>query len=298
MVTPIVVLLALTPAVLWGFTPVLSKRGMAGGGSSLQASLVVVTVDTSLYVVVLLSLQGTSAFAGLPLAAMALFVMAGVVGTALGRLAIFTGIDRVGAAVNTAAVSIRPLFATVLAVVVLGEAVGPATAIGIAVVVTGLLLLATARGGDVTGWSTTDLFFPLAAALLFAIGNVARRYGLVNFPDVALLEAVALNEFGSLVALGTYAAVAGRRDVLSAPRRTYGYFAGSGTLTAVALLALFAALQRGRVAIVDPLAATAPLFGTLFSALFLRDLEEVTRRVVLGAALVALGVVVITAPWP
>lgn len=287
-------LLALAPAVIWGFTPILSKRGMAGGGSSLQASLVVVFVDTSLYVLVLLATRGFDVFVGLPVESVLLFVMAGVVGTAFGRLAIFTGIDRVGAAVNTAAVSIRPLFATILAVFVLGETVGVHTAIGILVIVTGLGLLALSKGGDVTGWSTSDLVFPLAAALFFAIGNVARRYGLVTFPDVTLLEAVALNEFGSLIALGGFAIVAGRRDVLAAPRKTYAYFTGSGTLTAVALLSLFAALQQGKVAIVDPLAATAPLFATIFAAFLLRDLEQVTRRVVAGAGLVALGVAIIT----
>lgn len=294
MVETTVYLLALAPAVIWGFTPILSKRGMAGGGSSLQASLVVVSVDTSIYVLILLATRGPDAFVGVPIESVLLFVLAGVVGTALGRLAIFTGIDRVGAAVNTAAVSIRPLFATILAVFLLGETVGVETALGILVVVAGLGLLAISKGGDVSGWSATDLVFPLAAALFFAIGNVVRRFGLLTYPDVALLEAVALNEFGSLIALGTFAVVAGRRDVLRAPRRTYAYFAGSGALTAAALFSLFAALQQGRVSIVDPLAATAPVFATIFTALLLRDLEQVTRRVVAGAALVALGVGVIT----
>lgn len=287
--------LALVPAVIWGFTPILSKRGMAGGGSSLQASLVVVFVDTSLYLTVILAFRGTDVFFDLPLAAIGLFLGAGIVGTALGRLAIFTGIDRVGAAVNTAAVSIRPLFATIMAVFLLGETVGLHTAVGILVIVAGLGMLATSKGGDLAGWSTVDLVFPLAAALFFAIGNVARRFGLVTFQDVTLLEAVTLNEFGSLLALGTFAIVAGRRDIVSAPRRTYAYFAGSGTLTAVALLSLFAAFQQGKVAIVDPLAATAPVFSTIFSAVLLRDLEQVTRRIVAGAVLVAVGVAIITA---
>jgi uncharacterized membrane protein len=64
----------------------------------------------------------------------------------------------------------------------------------------------------------------------------------------------------------------------------------------VALLAFFTAfsLDAGRVAVVDSLAATAPLFTTLFSAVLLRDVERVTRGVVLGALLVVVGVVLIT----
>ncbi|MFB6133644.1 MAG: EamA family transporter [Halanaeroarchaeum sp.] len=294
MTAPIVYLLALTPAVIWGFTPILSKRGMAGGGSSLQAALTVVLVDTSWYLLALFVMEGTNAFVDLPPKAIGVFLAAGIVGTALGRLAIFTGIDRVGASVNTAAVSVRPVFATLLAVVVLGEAVGTTTALGIVVLVGGLLALAASEGGDLAGWEPRELLFPLFAALFFAIGNVARRFGLLAFSEVHLLEAVALNEFGGILALVAYAVAAGRADVFRAPRRTYLYFAGSGTLTAVALLALFAALQRGKIAIVDPLAATAPLFATVFAAVLLRDLEKVTRGVVVGAALVAIGVGIIT----
>ena len=51
---PEVYALAVVPALLWGFEPVLSKRGMAAGGTPLQASLVVVVVDLSLFVAVLL----------------------------------------------------------------------------------------------------------------------------------------------------------------------------------------------------------------------------------------------------
>lgn len=290
-----VYLLALVPALLWGFTPILSKRGMVGGGSSLQASLVVVVVDTSLYALALLFRQGLDLFAGLTLAAFGLFFVSGVVGTALGRLAVFTGVDRVGASINSATISSRPLFATTLAVLFLGEGVTMATVVGIVVLVIGLSLLALSQGGDLSGWQRTDLLYPLTAALMFGAGNVARRWGLLEFPDITLLEAVAINEFGALLALGAYTIYAGRWDVLSAPRRTYAYFSGSGTITAVALLALFAALKQGRVAIVDPLAATAPLFTLVFAVLFLRDVERVTKGVVVGAALVVVGVALITA---
>jgi DME family drug/metabolite transporter len=295
MAEPVVYALALVPAVLWGFSPILSKRGMAGGGSSLQASLVVVAVDSTLYWVALAALDGTAALAGVSTAAVALFFGAGVVGTALGRLAVFRGVDRVGASVNSAGISTRPLFATGLAALWLGERVGPITGVGVVVLVAGLVTLTYSEGGDRSGWRPRDLLYPLAAAALFAVGNVARRFGLLEFEATSVLAAVALNELGALVALAAYAVVADRRDVLAAPRRTYAYFAGSGTITAVALLALFAALARGRVAVVDPLAATAPLFTVLFAAVLLRDLERVSKGVVAGAALVVVGAVLITA---
>lgn len=291
----LVIGLALVPALLWGFSPVLSKRGMAGGGSALQASLIVVIVDGTIYWLALALGLGGNAFAGATTYAIGVFIVAGVVGTALGRLATFTGVHRVGASINSAGISTRPMFATVLALVWLGEPVELKTAVGVLVLVVGLVVLALGKGGDIRGWRTVDLFFPLAAASLFAIGNVIRRYGLTR-TALTPLEAVAINEAAAFVVLAAYVVASGRRDIFAAPKTTYLYFSGSALFTAVALLALFAAfaMEGGRVALVDPLTATAPLFTTLFAFFLLKDLERVTRAVVAGAGLIVVGAALIT----
>lgn len=290
-----VYLLAFIPAIIWGFTPVLDKRGMSLQGTALQASLVVVIVDLSLFTTALLLLRGPDLLVGLDLRVIGLFLFAGATGTALGRLAIFVGVDRVGASINTAVVSGRPLFATVFAFGLLGEPVSLDTGLGIIVLVAGLVVLSLSKGGDLTGWKTRDLLYPLGSGTLFAFGNVLRRFGL-GTGDVDVLQAVALNEAGALIVFLTYAVLRGTVGFRSADRRSYWYFAASGGLTAVALLSMFAALSMpaGRVAIVESLASTAPLFTTLFAYLFLRDLERVTPGIVLGAILVVVGVVFVT----
>ena len=292
---PEVYALAVLPALLWGFEPVLSKRGMAAGGTPLQASLVVVVVDSGLYWVALLLTEGPAGLASLTPFAVGLFLLAGFLGTALGRLAIFAGIRRLGASINSAVISARPVFAAVLAVAFLGEVATAATVAGIAVLAVGLVVLALARGGDIGGWDRRDLLFPLSAAVVFAAGNVIRRFGL-NVTPATALEAVALNETAALVALGGYALLGGRTEVLSLPRRSYALFAASGVLTAVALLSLFTALSLpgGRVVVVDPLVAAAPLFTAGFAYFLLDDVERVTRGIVAGAVLVVTGAVLVT----
>lgn len=295
---PIVYLLALAPALLWGFQPILSKRGMNAGGSPLQASLVVVVVDTGLFwsaLAVQSVLTGRELFPGLTLETLGLFLVAGLVGTALGRITAFAGVQRLGASVNSAALSTRPLFATMLAVGLISERVTLVTVVGVVVLVGGLVVLSTSKGGDLRGWEPRDLLFPLGSALSFALGNVIRRYGLQATPTTAL-EAVALNEVAAMAALVGFALARDRTDVLQAPRRTYAFFAGSGTLTALALLSVFAALAHpaGRVVIVDPLGATAPLFTVLFASFLLGDLESVTRRVATGATLIVAGAALVT----
>lgn len=291
----LVYVLALLPAVLWGFGPIFDKRGMDAGGSSLQASLVVVIVDSTLYWIVLFALRWPNPLAGLRLMPIVVFVLAGIFGTAIGRLAVFAGVERVGASVNSAGISTRPLFATLLGIGVLGESVGTLTLVGVIVLVVGLVALTYSRGGDISGWQPRDLLFPVGAAAIFAVGNALRRFGFTNTPATPL-QAVAINETAALAVLLGYGIVATREDVLSAPRESFKYFTGSGLLTAVALLSSFAAfsLPEGRLAIVDPLGATAPLFTAIFAAIFLRDVERVTRGVVVGAGLVVTGAVLIT----
>lgn len=291
---PLAFVFAMTTAVLWGFTPILSKRGMAGGASSLQGALVVVTVDSVLYWLAILWRQGLDLSANLTVETVAVFAVGGLVGTALGRLAVFTGVDRVGATINTAGQNTRPVFAMLLAVLFLGERVTLVTVAGIVVLVVGLITLSLAEGGDLGGWRPRDLVFPLAAALFFGVGNVVRKFALGAYP-VTLLEAVAINETAATLGLLTFALVAGRRDIVHAPRRSYGYFVLSGVLSSVALLSLFAAFSVGRVVVVDPLAATSPLFTLVFAWLFLGDLERVTLRVVAGAGLIVTGIAMITA---
>ncbi|MDQ2050188.1 DMT family transporter [Natronolimnohabitans sp. A-GB9] len=290
-----VLVLALIPAIFWGFTPIFDKRGMAAGGGSVQASLVVVVVDSAIYWLVIAALYGRSAFSGLTLEVLAIFAFAGVVGTALGRITIFVGVDKVGASLNSTILSTRPLFATLIALVWLGEPLGPVTGVGIVILVAGLAVLTASKGGDLGGWQPRHLLWPIAAAATFAVANVSRRYGMLETP-ISALEAVALNETAGLIALLAYVAAVGGRDVLERPRASYAYFAGSGLLTTVAMLSLMAALglEEGRIAIVDPLVATAPLFTLVFAAVLLRDLERVTKGVVAGAALVVVGAVLIT----
>ncbi|WP_293031715.1 EamA family transporter [Natronococcus sp.] len=294
--TPLeVVALALVPAILWGLAPIFDKRGMASGGGSIQAALVVVIVQLLWYWLAIAVLYGGSAFAGLTLEILAVFAFAGVIGTALGRIAIFVGVDKVGASLNSTILSTRPLFATLIALAVLGEPLGPVTGAGIVILVAGVSTLTFSRGGDLGGWTPRDLLWPVLAAATFAVANVARRYGMLETP-ISALEAVAINETAGLIALVAYALAVGGRDALEKPRESYRYFAVSGLLTTVAMLSLMAALglEAGRIAIVDPLVATAPFFTLVFAAVLLRDLERVTRGVVAGAVLVVVGAVLIT----
>ena len=72
-----------------------------------------------------------------------------------------------------------------------------------------------------------------------------------------------------------------------------GWFAVSGVFQGLGLLALFGALEAGNVSLVGPIVAAQPLAVVAFSALLLRDVEAVTRAIVIGCVLTVVGVVLV-----
>jgi drug/metabolite transporter (DMT)-like permease len=287
-------LAALGAAFFWGLAPVSSKRGFAHGDDPVSIAIIVIATSVAIFWGGLALTQGPADLApGLSVFGYGIFLFGGLVGTAVGRIGNYEGIDRVGASVNSAAIVSNPLFATILALAFLGEAVSIGQAAGIVVVVGGLVLLTFSKGGDVGGWRPYELLFPLLAAIAYGTASVIRRFGLTTTPARSL-EAVALNETAALFGLWVFALWSGRHGLRSIPLRGYAYFLGAGVLSGTGLLLFFTGLDNGRVAIVTTLVATSTLFATAFSYIGLGGIERVTRGIVAGVALVVLGVGVIT----
>ena len=280
-------------ALFLGAGPAVSKRGLAMGGTWMQNVVLVLLTRTALLWVALVLLVGTDPFAGLSPFVAGVFVFGGVLASGVGRIVFAIGIDRIGSSLSNAFTNTRPLFAVLLAVAWLGEAVTPGMAAGVLLIVGGLVVLSLSRGGDVSGWERTDLVFPLAAAVTFAAGNVVRRYGFTISP-VGSLQAVTVGETAALLTMVGVAAATGRLTA-DGPRAAFGYFVVNGATASVGLVAMFAALRAGPVSVVDPVTATAPLVTTAVAALLLRDVERITPRLVLGVVVVVAGVALLTA---
>ena len=57
----------------------------------------------------------------------------------------------------------------------------------------------------------------------------------------------------------------------------------------MSILLIITAISMGRVVIVAPIAASYPVWSLIQSAIFLRDLEAVNRKVVMGIVSVVAG---------
>ena len=284
---------ALLTAVLWGLTGVVLKLGLEDGGGPSLATVVVVAVSFTVFLVASVVRGGPFFFRGVTGSTMAVFAAAGVLGSGFGRMASFAGVDRVGASVNTAVINTRPLFAAIMAVTLLGEPITGRLAAGIGLITLGVVTLSLSRGGDISGWAPVELLIPIAGAVLYAVGNVVRRVGFLG-SGVDPVTAIVFNELGALCTLGAFFAVKSDPGMFEASRRTLGWFVLGGLTSGGGLIALFYALSIGPVVVVDPLSATPPLFAIVFTALLLGGIERVTKGLVVGAVLVVAGIALIT----
>ncbi|WP_255197493.1 EamA family transporter [Halorarius litoreus] len=288
-----VLLLALGSGVAFGLGPVFSKRGLEDAGDYMGNTVIVVGTRAAVFWAVLLVTARLGALDGVVPATAGAFAVAGLA-IGVGRFMFYKGVDDVGSTLANAFVNTRPLFAVLLAVLLLGETATPRTVAGVLAIVAGLVALSLSKGGDVAGWERVDLVLPLAAAGLFAAGNVARRFGFTG-TDITTLQAVAIGDLVAFLLVATVA-TANRGQTPGVSWGAGKNFLLSGLCSAAGVFLLFSAfsLDGGNVAIVDPLSATAPLFTTVFAVALLRDVERITLGTVLGIAVVVGGVALVT----
>ena len=222
--------------------------------------------------------------------AVAFFVLAGLIGTVGGRLLRFLSIERVGASISAALINLSPLISAALAIVLLGEPVTGPTAVGTLVIVAGAVLLSV--GGRQVGYRPWHLTLPLLSAMCFGVVAILRKLGLGG---AGAVMGSAINVTAALIAFTALLVASGRRDAMVCRGRSLGYFVAAGVAENAGVFMNVVALNAGMVSVVAPLNATSPVFTLLLSFFFLRGLETLTGRIVVGTLLIVAGVYLITA---
>lgn len=264
-------------------------------GRVTDALLVVLFVNTG--VIAIPSLAWFYPQLGLTPFSVAVFVGAGLVGTVMARSLYYLSITRLGASRTEPIKSSQPLHATLIAVLVLNEHVGPLHAAGIGGIVLGLVLVSWETGTSKSTVSDefdyTDLVLPLAAAFLFGVEptfvKLGFREGTPTQVGLSLKILAALLGFVAYLAL--VRRLPSRDDLRGSP---LGLYVLAGVVNSAFLYAYYAGLQYASVSIVVPLVQTSPLLVAVGSFFLLSDLERVDARIVSAAMLVVCGAITIT----
>ena len=277
--------LALASALCSAFATILISRGLLRYGPYTGAWVNLVVGTACVWLAVALG-----GGVGHPtVTGVAYFALAGLIGTFGGRLLRFISIETVGASLSAALINLSPLMASILAIIVLGEQVTAPIVVGTLVIVVGTTLLSA--GGRSTGVRLVALLLPLTSAACFGVVAILRKIGLMGMTPVF---GFAVNVTAALIAYTAFL-LASRQSALMACRgRSLVYFMMAGVAENVGVFLLLEGLSRGTVSVVAPLASVSPIFVLALSFFFLRGIDILNRRIVLGTLLIVSGVYLIT----
>jgi len=280
-------LIALAAALSSAISGIAAKRGLRYS-TPITVTLVSVAIHATLLWIALLIFRGVPAVAWRVLF---LFVLSGLLQPIL-RFLTYAGIHYVGAAAGTTLRGAHPLFSTSLAILFLGEPLNLLIVLGTIAIVAGVALISWQGTKKQASFRWWHLAYPLSAAFLAGVSHPLRRYtlNLANEPLylAALIGIVALPWLASATLLP------GQKQKPVWDRRAMGPFVIAGSFETLGILLGILALSVGQVVVVSPIIATSPLWIVLGSWLFLRDIERLTVRTVLGAACVVAGTIAIS----
>jgi drug/metabolite transporter (DMT)-like permease len=163
--------------------------------------------------------------------------------------------------------------------------------LGTLLIVLGIISLSW-KGAAKT-WQTRDLLFPLAAAFLFAARDNMVRFGVLRIDSPITGAAIAATT--SFVTMSIiYLAFEERKPLGNSFRRGLALFTVAGFMNFLSYVFAYTALSMERVSLISPLINGSSLFILPLSALFLKDVEKITPRIIGAILLVLFGVLLIS----
>jgi uncharacterized membrane protein len=218
------------------------------------------------------------------------FIVAGIFAPGLGRTLGYMGIERLGVARCMPVVNCSPMFASILAVFFLSEHWGLRNFLGTCLVLAGVVILSRSHLEE-KDFRRRDFLIPVLAALVFSLSSILRKLGLQidNAPPMA----AAVTATAGILFAVLLANLQGGWKTIRLSKIGFRWFLLGGLCNSIATISVFYALSHGKIVIVEPLVSSNPAISIFLTALFLRDLEVITRRVLLGASLTVGGTVLI-----
>jgi len=136
-----------------------------------------------------------------------------------------------------------------------------------------------------------DLAFPLLAALLFGVDPVFTQLGLSA--GVSATVGVAIRTVAAAAGFAAYLLWRALRDGQLPAVVGDRWLVVAGVANTVYLFAYYASIARLPVATAAPVIGSSTMFVVLGAAAFFQDAERVNRRLVVGTAVVVLGITVV-----
>lgn len=275
-----VVVLALSAALFFGVALVLTQAGLRyleplHGACISVPSACAVFVAASPFTVDWGHWNGQSA---------AIFAVVGFLFPATVTILTFYANRAIGPTVTGALGNLAPLFALLIAIVVLNETPGAPKVLAALIVIAGVVMLYRAPRIANVGWVFA---LPIAAAFIRGMVQPVIKIGLAGWPNP--FAAVTIGYLVSTLVAFASAAIRARGWPLAYNGKGWLWFWAVGMCNGLAVLCMYQALSRGPVTLVAPLVACYPLATLAFGRMYAGH-GGITRRTVSGVFLIVAGV--------
>jgi uncharacterized membrane protein len=222
-----------------------------------------------------------------------IFVGVGFFQPGLTRLLAYKGIDALGVAITDPIRATTPLFSALMAIIFLSEQVTLGIVIATLMIIAGITLLSWRSGSMKLTGSAVYLWYPIAASALAGATQVVRKFGMAAVPHPFLAAAVTASS-SFVISIVTLWYVEKSRETWKMNRQCFWWFLAAGVTISIGMVCIYYALDLGKVSVVIPISSTGPFFSLILTAIFLRDGVRVTLRIVVSAAMIVGGVVLLT----
>lgn len=280
-------LFALAAGALFGFNVHIHSKGLDGADGLTGAFLSVASSALTFWLIAPFVIE----WSWFQQPGALIFAVAGVFFPAMGQSLQIFSVRRVGPALTAALGAFVPVFATVPAILLLGESFSVQSAFALVLMVGGLALSAIPARGLSRNWPLWAMALPLGAAAVRGLSQPTIKHGLETVPS-PFFAALITSSVSALVLAGVLTLRNNGVRRLQASASALRWFILSGIINGLGILSINAALSRGDVTIVAPLASTVPLWALLFGALVFKR-ETLRPRNYLIAMLVVAGAILL-----
>lgn len=278
--------LALVTAICYASALVASRRGLKYSTPDTVTWVSILVQNVSLWSAVFL----TGGIPPVSSVAVGIFCIVGTLQMGV-RLFAYTGVLKIGASRSSSLQSISPLIAATIAITILKEPASTLIIAGTLLVVCGIALVSWKAERELPSFRWWHLLLPVAAAFLTGINHPLRRHAFSLSSEPLFFSA--FMGLVSLVGFLIYRTISPQKQRLEWSAGARWPFFWTGIFETLSIVLIMTALSLGRVVVVAPIAATYPVWALVGAKLFLRDVEKITLKTVVGILSVVAGTIAI-----
>lgn len=221
------------------------------------------------------------------------FLLSGIL-VFFGVYCMYEGIQRIGASRTAPITRGNMLISSSLAILFLGETTNIMHIIGILLIFIGVVQVSQETGiedSDSRSMSVPNLTFPLVSMLCLGLSSPLVKFGFNE--GVPVTVGLSISRLASLIIGVLFLQYNGLRIWRPFYDGERVLYIAAALIFALITAFVYISLDIAPVIVVRPLRGTSPFFVLLLSHLYLKDLEKITKKLVLGAILIVLGGILI-----